>query len=219
MKTIVTLFLFATLLLAENPRVYSALGDVIYNNINAIEKLKVMSIFSYNSDKINEYVNEVKKTKELGFLIESGERDKDKYLYLKKLRELIKINDDYIRDVRINFKGSIKAEDSVLFTKLINSELLDIEAHKEEILQYYLSHSDEVDKSGVIESIFDEDLVLKKKRAKGASIYKQIEATKIKRIKDKYREKQEAIVKSLEEEVIKKKIDIRNNQKRELSNP
>ena len=36
MKKIVLLCLLATFLLAQNPKIYSALGDVIYNNVDKI---------------------------------------------------------------------------------------------------------------------------------------------------------------------------------------
>jgi hypothetical protein len=46
----------------------------------------------------------------------------------------------------------------------------------------------------------------------------QIQTAKIKRIRKKDKQKQEAIKKSLEKELIKKKIKIIQDQKRELDN-
>ena len=45
MKITIILSLLATFLMAENPKVYSALGDVIYDNVDNITKLQ--SIDSY----------------------------------------------------------------------------------------------------------------------------------------------------------------------------
>lgn len=215
MKTIIILFLFATLSLAENPRVYSSLGDTIYNNVDSISKLKDIGTFSYKKDKIENYVKEVEKNRELGFLIESG-KSKEKGLYLKKLRELIEINNQYVKYVYINFKGAVKAEDSPLFIDLVNSGLLDTKKHKSEIINYYTSHTNEVEKSGVIAEVLAEEEVIKKRRAARTLTHKQKEAKKIKRIKARDKAKADAIAKSLEEELLKQKRDIRANQAREL---
>ncbi|SFV51246.1 hypothetical protein MNB_SM-7-888 [hydrothermal vent metagenome] len=70
--------LLSTLLFAQNPIVYAALGDVIYNNVDNIEKLKNIDEYKIYDEKIDKYVADVKKAKEEGFAVENGSDCKDK---------------------------------------------------------------------------------------------------------------------------------------------
>lgn len=215
MKKLVVLSLLATLLFAQNPRVYSALGDAVYDNVANIEKLKYLPEFSAEKEKIEEYVKDVNETKKDGFAIESKNESINKSKYLDSLRELSKMNDDFKRAVRENFKLSIQNENSELFSKIINSGLIDIKSYKQDIKTYYSKHSDEIDPSGVIQDILDEDASLKT-QSKAKLTDKDIQEKNIKRIRERDKIQQEAIQKSLEEEVSKKKQDIREYQKKEL---
>jgi hypothetical protein len=215
MKKLVILSLLTTLLFAQNPRVYSALGDVVYDNVQSIEKLKYISEFSTEKEKIEEYVKDVNETKKDGFAVESKNESINKSSYLDKLRELSKMNDYFKRAVRENFKSSIQNENSELFSKIVNSGLIDINSYKQDIKTYYSKHSDEIDPSGVIQNILDEDASLKI-QSKAKLIDKNIQEDNIKRIRAKDKIQQEAIQKSLEKEVNKKKQEIREYQKKEL---
>ena len=221
MKKLVILFLLATLIFAQNPNVYSALGDVIYNNVDAIEKLKHIPEFSASKEKIEKYIEDVHNIKKDGFAIESGDKSLDKDEYLNKLRELSKINDSFVRDVKTSFKESITSENNELFLATVNSGLIDTNFCKQDILEYYLNHSDDINASAVIQELLDEEAVVKKRitesRQKSRNTIEKIQADKIKRIRQRDKFRQEAIKKSLEEEVIKKKKEILENQKKELS--
>jgi len=74
MKNITFLTFFTTLLFSSNPAVYSALGDVIYDNVNGIEKLSQIEEYADYKEKIQQYVSEVDTTKRAGFLIEKGNK-------------------------------------------------------------------------------------------------------------------------------------------------
>ncbi|MCF6310201.1 MAG: hypothetical protein L3J19_07010 [Sulfurimonas sp.] len=215
MKKLIFLSLLATLALAQNPRVYSALGDVMYDNVEKIEKLKNIAEFSILQSKIDKYVEDVRNTKKDGFSIESKNIDKSEYL--TKLRKLSKTNDFFVRDVKKYFIESIEIQDNRLFTATVNSGLLDTKAHKQEIINYYLKHSDDLDASGVIQSFLDENSAIKKRTKANKDINKNIEISKIKRIRQRDKRLEEAVRKSLEEELIQKKNKIRQYQKKELS--
>lgn len=219
MKKIIILFIVSTLLIAQNPKVYSVLGNVIYDNANNIEKLKFIEKFSSFEDKIDKYVIDVNKTKNDGFLIETGTDNIDKAAYLDKLRELAKINDFFVRSANSSFEYSINNEDSKLFSEMINSGLIDMRKNKSEIINYYLEHSNDINATGVLQEFLDEDQALRKEREDSLKLRlttKEQEEAKIKRIRKNDQEKQEAIQKSLEEEVVRKKIEIRKNQIKEL---
>ncbi|MDA7816963.1 hypothetical protein N9A28_02110 [Sulfurimonas sp.] len=215
MKTIFSLFLFSTLIFANNPKVFSSLGDSIYNNVDAIDNLKNLTQFSYKKDKIQKYVSEVSALKELGFMIEANKEKNRVTEYLKKIRSFSEINQSYIRDVRINFKGAMKTDDNDLFMNLLESGLVDINMHKKEILNYYKKHNDLNDTLGIVSKVVIEE---KKRLESVKSASKNKNLSKIQRIRAKDKAKQDALKKSLEEEAIRKKIEIRNNQKQELSN-
>lgn len=222
MIKIAVLSLLATLLIAQNPKVYSALGDVIYDNVNNIEKLKEIPEFSQFNQKIDSYVKEVYKAKDMGFAIEAGDKTKDKREYLQTIRELSKTNDFFYRTTVSFYKSSITNQDNILFSKTINSGLIDTKKYKGEILEYYFANCNDMNASGVIQEYLDEDEMLKQKQTqskKPTLSKKHIQEAKIKRIREKDKAKQESIQKTLEDELVKKKSDIRKKQVEELTKP
>ena len=222
MKKILLLLIFTFSLFAqntnflENPKVYSAVGDEIYNNVYKIEKLKEIDNFKSYKFKIDNYISDVRDAKEFGFAVESGQKADLKLVYLKKIRELLKVNNYFKRDVYKVFNLSISEEKNDLFTKIINSGLLDIKKNKIKIMDYYIAHSDEVDTSGVIEYFLKEDAKNKKQYIKNYKKYKQEQKIKRVRASDKY--KQKKLEKELTQKVVDRKEQIREYIKRELSN-
>ena len=214
---IILLLTFLTLqLFATNPKIYAALGDKLYNNINSINKLKEIREFNIYKSKIQEYYYDVNAVKSLGLLIDEGSSKLTRKDYLKKLRKLSKTNDFFIQSVNMAYHKSIKNEDSELFLEMVNSGLLDTKRYKKDIKKYYYSHRSELDISGtIIEKFAKEDKKNKKKIYKGAT-KEQLQKAKIERIRAKDRAKQEAIAKSIEDELLKKKRKIREEQKKEL---
>jgi len=219
MKKMIILFIVSTLLIAQNPKVYSVLGDVIYDNAKNIEKLKDIKKFSSFEDKIDKYIIDVNKTKNDGFLVETGSSNIDKMAYLDKLRELAKINDFFLRSANSTLEYSINNSDSSLFSEIINNGLIDMKQNKSKILNYYLEHSDEINATVALQKFLDEDQALRKEREESLKLRvttKELEEAKIKRIRKNDRQKQEALQKALEEEVVRKKTAIRKNQIKEL---
>ena len=204
-----------------NPKVYAALGDVIYNNVSKIEKLKEMKIYEVLNEEIDIYTLKVSDLKKEGFLLEGGDKSIDKKLYLNTLRELSKYNDQYIRSAKSNFRDAVKNEDSETFEKIINTGLIDTQRHKDKIINYYFAHQEDVNASGVIQGYLDADAKLRAEREAKRKYYKtkkQLEEEKIKRIRKTDKEEQAKLEKQLEDEVIKKKEEIIKEQKSELFN-
>ena len=219
MKKIVFLTLFATLLFSSNPAVYSALGDVIYDNVEGIKKLAEIDEYAVYREKIKEYVAEVDTTKRAGFLIEKGNKKIDKKSYLNNLRKFSKSNDFFTRSARNNFIDSMEKENSKLFSQLVNSGLIDTQKYKNDIVTYYLFHMEEIDPTGTIQNIIDNDEALKNKKVK-KSLYKnkkQIQQAKIKRIRENDKKRQAAIEKRLQDKVNREKSEIIDYQKKELT--
>jgi len=248
MKKIVIISLFAAILMADNldinntlqsdvntsvkkdvnatqevvvekaPNVYSALGDVIYSNVDKIVKLQELDTFKSFSEKINIYAKNVEKSKAIGFDIESGNKNVDEVTYLETLRTLSKENDYFVRSVKSAYKSSIEKQDNQLFLQTVNSGLLNTDKKRDQIVEYYLKHSQDINASGVIQRYLDEDakLKIKKKSYDYAKAKKLRDEAKIRRIREEDRKKQAELEKELTEEVQQKKIEIRENQKKEL---
>jgi len=202
------------------PKVYSALGDVIYGNVDNIVRLKELNKFKSFSEKINNYSVSVEKSKAIGFNIESGNKNIDEATYLETLRTLSKENDYFVRSVISAYKLSIQKQDSKLFLETVNSGLLNTDKNREQIVEYYLSHSQDINASGVIQKYLDEDAQLnKKKKSYDYAKAKRLrDEAKIRRIREDDKKQQAKLEKELTEEVKQKKIDIRENQKKELFN-
>jgi hypothetical protein len=215
-------FLFDQNTSLKNPQVYAALGDVIYNNVEKIKKLKNIPQLSQYEDKIDTYIVEVYKAKDIAYAIEAGDKTLDKKEYLKKLRELSKTNDFFHRTTVNLFQLSMSEQNNDLFSKTVNSQLIDTHKYKDEIMEYYFAHSNDINASGVIQQYLDEDKMLIKKQEttkKAVLSEKEIQEAKIKRIREKDKAKQESIQKALEDELIKKKKEIRKEQVEELTKP
>jgi len=203
----------------KNPKVYAALGDIIYGNVAKIKKLTEIEEFKSFSEKISNYCDEVEKAKEIGFEIERGSKSVDELEYLNTLRKLSKDNDYYIRSVKSAYHSSIEREDSMLFSEIVNSGLMDTDNHKDEIITYYLSHSMDINASGVIQKFLDDENTKSKRQSYTYEQAKKLrEEAKIKRIREEDKKKQAELEHSLAEEVKQKKIEIRENQKKELFN-
>jgi len=107
MKKILLLLIFSILLFAKdatplnNPKVYSSLGDVIYNNLPKIQALKQLQEFKNFTNKIDEYTLNVQKAKKFGFEIESGNKIKLKIDYLNEIRKLNKVNEYFKKIIKI----------------------------------------------------------------------------------------------------------------------
>lgn len=219
MYKIFLFFLLSIALYAQNPKAFSALGDIIYNNADKIQKLENIEDYAVYKKKIQEYVSDVKKLKSDGFALDEGLYS-DKMKYLNKLRELAKTNDFFVRSVRRNLDLAIENNNSKLFIQLINTGLLDEKKSKNKIIDYYFTHTNEVNATGLIQRYLAEDKKLRAKKEHKESLLqrkKLRELEKIRRIRKEDKLQQQKFEEKLNKEVQKKKLKIREEQKKELS--
>ncbi len=217
MKQIIFFTFLTTLLLAQNPKVYSAIGDDIYDNAPAIENLKSLSAYPYEADKIDTYISEVKANKEIGFNIEAGNKDVSPSKYLKNLRNLLKVNTYFVRKVNSMFEKSLKEENTLLFIEMVNSGLLDTKAKQKQIMDFYIKHQDDIDPAGVIQTFLDEDAELRRRQAYWLEAKKRKEAERVRYLREKDKAEKKALEEKLTKEVLQKKKAIRQHQKKELN--
>jgi len=218
MKNIVFLLLFSTLAFATNPKVYSSLGNEIYDSLDNVMKLKSISEFNRASEDIIKYKKDVLKAKQIGFDIESGKTSVDKSNYLTTLRDLDEKRELYIREVNVMLKKSMKNQNSKKFNDLMQTGLIDTDKNKKEILDYYSTHKSEVTLSPDMKKLLDAERKAKKSRVKRAvhNSQESLNANRVKRIRESDKREQELLEKNLQKESDKKKLEIRNNQRREL---
>ena len=218
MKNIVFLLLFSTLAFATNPKVYSSLGNEIYDSLDNVMKLKSISEFNRASKDIIKYKKDVLKAKQIGFDIESGKTTVDKRNYLITLRELGKKRELYIKDVNMMLKKSMKSQNSEKFNDLIETGLVDTDRYKKEILNYYSTHKSEVTLSPNMKTLLDAERKAQKSRAKRKmdNSAESLNAKRVKRIRASDKREQELLEKNLQKESDEKKLEIRNNHRREL---
>lgn len=220
MRILLLSILVSLTLFAQNPKAFSALGDVIYNNVDKIKKLENIADYDVFKDEIQKYVNDVSKIKKDGFLLDKRVIQ-DKMKYLQMLRKLSKTNDFFVKSVNRNLQVAIDNNNSKLFSQLLETRLVDEKKYKKQIVDYYLRHKKEIKINTLIQRCMENN---KTKRVKEAykkrllMMKKQRELEKIKRIREQDRLEQERLERELNQEVKKKKEQIREEQKKELSN-
>jgi len=221
MYKILLITILVSFLNAANPKPYSVLGDVIYDNAQNIQKLANLEVYIPQKDAIIKYLDDVNNAKDAGYTLEASKNKASKKPYLNKLRELSKKNDSYNRSAKANYKISIKDENSPLFSQMINSGIIDTQKNKQEIINYYFAHSEDINTSGVIQTYLDEDAKLKALREAQRKKYKskkQREQEKIKRIRANDQIAQKKLEAQLQKELVQKKKEIRKVQREELHN-
>lgn len=202
----------------ENPQVYTSLGNDIYNNISAIEKLKQIDKYNVFREKIDIYMDKVKRTKLFGYEVASGNRSNLKLDYLKQLREHKKVNDEFVRSAHNTLKSAIDTKDNILFLDIINNDLIDTRANKQEIMSYYKAHSSEINPMGIIQTFLDEEDAWKKKKLHKAKTKVELQKEKILRLRKNDKLAKEALEQRLSKELKLKKEKIIQEQERELFN-
>lgn len=219
--SITVLFSFSLFATSINPRPYAALGDVIYNNVDSIHMLADIESYELYRDEINSYVLEVSEVKREGFALELKSSSKSKKEYLTKLRVLSKKNDYYLRDIKSRYKLSMQMNRYKMFSQFINSGLIDTKRHKKEIIDYYYLHSKEINSTGLIDEYLKEDArlkALKDAELKRRKSKKTLQEEKIARIRKMDLEAQKKLELKLQKDLKQKKLEIRENQKKELAN-
>jgi len=202
----------------ENPQVYTSLGNEIYTNISAIEKLKQINKYKVFTEKIDTYLKKVKQTKIFGYELASNRHSGVKLDYLKQLREHKKVNDYFIRSAHDTLKSAIDTKDNALFTQMVNSGLIKTREYKKQIMLYYKANASEIDPKGVIQTFLDEEYAWKNTKQYKPKTKAELQKEKVARLRKNDKLDAEALEKRLSEELRLKKEKIIQEQERELFN-
>lgn len=221
MYKLLIIALLTTFLNAQNanPKPYSSLGNVLYNNYEKIGQMTKVDTFKIYSKDINDYIADIIVTKQMGFSLELGADGVNRRDYLDTLRELSKRNDALLRTIESGYRNSIKNEDSQTFLQIVNNELIDIQKNKHEIISYYIDHSEDINSTGILNELIKNNDKIRADREAQRKRYKtkkMLEEERIKRIRLDDKAAKEKLEERLEKDLKRKKLEIRNNQKQEL---
>ena len=219
MKKLILLLLLTLTLFAQNPKIFSALGDVIYDDVAIFKKIKnYPSMHKYRKD-IDAYIISAKKTKKIGLAIDAKEEGVDSKSYLKMLRELSKKHDGITVHINQCFKDAMAAEDSESINTLIIDGVIDPKDYKNELITYYEEYGED-DNLSSLSDMYAEHLKsmnLKKHVNVSQSEEEAREnAKRIERMRAKTMQKEEALNQSVLEEKNREKQKVLSAQKKEL---
>ncbi len=225
MKKYLLLLTLSLSLFAQNPKSFAALGDVLYNDVNKFENLKEMASMQEFRVAIESYIASAAKTKKLGFAIDAQKAEEKKDTptegkeYLRALRELSTGHDAIIVNSRTRFKEALNDEDGVTINGMVDYGLIDTDNYKDELIHYYEEFAEDQNLSAL-------DLMYTKhtnrfkdnnstRHSNAQRTARENEAS-IKRMRAQDKAKNDALVKSVQEEKEREKKKVLNEQKREL---
>lgn len=221
MKFFILTSLLSVFLMAQeavNPKVYQSIGDEIYINAVNIEKLKSIKEFINDNNKIDIYLDDVKKTKKLGYQVESGSRSNIKLDYLEQLRKHKNVNEYFLKSAQSALHSALDTSNNSLFISIVNSGLIDTKFNRKMIMDYYRVHKNEINSEGIIQTFLDEDKAKNSKKPWKKKTKKQLHEEKVARLRKNDKLDEEALEKKLSNELEVKKAKIRKDQERDLFN-
>lgn len=223
MKHLILSLLLVTLLFSNsNPKVYAALGDVIYNDDAHITNLVQLNSMKKYEKRIKKYLSATKTAKEMGFKIEKGDKTISNKEYLSTLRELSKEHDFFIRRVNSIYLQSMDSVDLTTFSYLSQCSLIDFSSDREKVLEFYKVYKEDINSTEVDAVMFEQEMIIKNAHTKNvvkndsnSSLPKPV-SSKIKRIREKERAKEKAKTEAIEKETKRRKQEVQEKQKEEL---
>lgn len=205
------LLVIATLLQAQNPAVFSAIGDPIYNDALHVERLMSSPSFASKKSAITIYLTNLEQTKENGFALENGNKKISTKQYVSDLRVMDKQNAKYRLYVLRAFKDSIKAKNSEQFTNMVNSGLLNTKKEESAIIKYYKANRSDINPTGKLQKILSANNLIGIKKQKKVRDAKYAKA-------DKRKSDREAKEREAKQKKAQKKANAKKKKKYVSSN-
>ncbi len=220
MKTYLLLLTMTLSLFAQNPKSFAALGDVIYDDIAKFEQLKQMPSMQEFTPAIDGYIALAKRTKKMGFAVDAKETSVNAKEYLKALRELSTEHDAIIVNSRTRFQEAMSDEDGATINAMVSYGVIKTEDYEAELIRYYEEFNEDQNLSS-LEVMYNNYIsTLKKDDNRSSLSAAQKEAreneARIKRMREQNKAKIEALETSVQEEKVREKQKVLNEQKKEL---
>ena len=139
MKFLLTIVIFFSFLNATThyPNIFSSQGDNLYKSSTKIMGFKQIPSLS---TEVTAYIDNIEKTKKLGYKADTSDEKQDKVAYLKALRSLQKTHDKVLNHSIIELHNSIKVDNYQKFLALVDSGIYYYQNKpilKEKIFTYY----------------------------------------------------------------------------------
>ncbi len=129
---------------ADTPKLYSSLGDLIYDNMESISRLADIKVMSKHDESIARYIGNCKMAHKHGLALNIDDPDaKAVKNYLEELRALDKERIAFIQISDRLLSKSIEEDDLESYSELIKSGVTDIERDSDRIIDYYLRYRNE----------------------------------------------------------------------------
>ena len=219
MKQFLLLITISLTLFAQNPKSFSALGDVIYNDVEPFQKLKQLASMQEFSEAINTYSAEAKVAKEMGLLVDAKDKSIDAKSYLATLRKLSVQHDTILENSTKRFKEAMVDEDGLTINAMVDFGVIDTEDYEKELINYYEEFNEDQNLSSLSTMYLQylSTLVKDKGTTLSEAQREQLEnESNVKRMRAKKEAKDAAFEKSVKDEQTREKKKVLNEQKKEL---
>lgn len=211
----------AVLSLADNPKIYSGLGNVIYDDMESISRLSDIKAMAKYNDSIAAYLEKCRAVRKSGFALEKNQpTPAETKAYLNSLRSLEKEHAYFLRLTNSALLQTIQNNDYNGYSELIKSGLVDIEKNSEDIVGFYLQNRNEYNALAEVEDFmrYQEELQKRENQeeARRHSLYRSYKQQRIRQIHKRQAEKKAAITKSINDERERTKMEVYKQQEEEL---
>jgi len=218
MKKYLFSLIFSVVLYAENPVSFSALGDVVYNDIAKFEQLKALASMRDYIPLIDRYIEAAEKSKTMGFAVDTKKPSVTAKAYLDELRTLSTEHDTIVSGARERFEEAIQDEDGETVSAMITIGIIDPQVYSTQLIQYYEEFSEEQNLT-VIEPLYrdyEHTLTVDQNRSKSDNTEISSKEALLKRMRATEKARSEALERSVSEEREREKQKVMNEQKKEL---
>ena len=218
MKKYLFSLIFSVVLYAENPVSFSALGDVVYNDIAKFEQLKALASMRDYIPLIDRYIEAAKKSKTMGFAVDTKKPSVTAKAYLDELRTLSTEHDTIVSGARERFEEAMQDEDGETVSAMITIGIIDPQVYSTQLIQYYEEFSEEQNLT-VIEPLYrayEHTMAEDQNRSKSVNAEISSKEALLQRMRATEKARSEALERSVSEEREREKQKVMNEQKKEL---
>jgi len=219
MKQFLLLLTITLTLFAQNPKSFSALGDVIYNDVVPFQKLKQLASMQEFAEAIDIYSAEAKEAKEMGLLVDSKDKSINAKSYLATLRKLSVQHDTILENSTKRFKEAMVDEDGLTINAMVDYGVIDTEDYEKELINYYEEFNEDQNLSSLSTMYLEYLSTLVKDKGTTLSEAQREQLANeanVKRMRAKTEAKDAAFEKSVKDEQTREKKKVLNAQKKEL---
>jgi len=216
MKKLLLTLLISVPMYAQNPVIFAALGDVIYNDADKFGQLADLTIMHDYKPVIDDYLESVEKSKKMGFAVDSNDTAIDAKGYLKELRLLSTKHDAIVLNAQKRFEEAMQDEDSETITNMIKIGIVNPQEYKNQLIQYYEDYAEDQNLS-IIEPMYKEyKLACEENASKPGNAEAAKNEEVINRMRATDKASKEALTRSVKEECEREKQSVMQEQKKAL---